>query len=120
MGLLDGGIASLFGSVFSGLYLDATLHRAIITKDGQGGGSAAWSDEAVRAQLDSTTEAQQGAGGFLDTDQRIIVLASGLAPISPDDEITVGGIRWAIESVAADPANSYYDLRGRKSAIEVT
>lgn len=119
MGLLDGGLASVFASAFSGFYLDASLHRATMTPDGKGGGTTGWAaPEAVKAQLDSTTQAMQGADGYVDSDQRILVLASGLAPITTDDEITVDGNRWAIESVSRDPAGAYFDLRGRKSAID--
>ncbi len=120
MGLLDGGLASVFASAFSSFYLDATLHRSTITPDGRGGGTTGFADSAVKAQLDSTTQAQQGADGYVDTDQRILVLASGLAPITTDDEITIEGVRWAIESVSRDPAGAYFDLRGRKSGTEAS
>lgn len=115
MGLLDGGVARVFSSAFSGFYLDAILHRATITKDGKGGGSASFDDEAVKAQLDSATEAHRSTEGYVDTDQRILVLAADLAQITTDDEITVDGRRWQIASVTVDPAGSYYDLRGRLS-----
>lgn len=116
MSLLDGGLASVFASAFTPFYLDASLHRAIVNEDGEGGGSIGFADpETVKAQLDSTTQAQQGSDGYGDSDQRILVLASGVATISTDDEITLAGVRWAIASVTRDPAGAYYDLRGRKS-----
>lgn len=116
MGLLDGDIAALFGSVMGSFYLDATLHRWSSVADGQGGGTSTYADpEAVKAQVDQTSQAQQRGDGYTDTDQRILVLASGVAPISTDDQITVGGIRWAIASISTDPAASYYDLRGRRA-----
>lgn len=114
-GLLDGGIASAFASAFGSIFLDATLHRATLTEDGVGGGSEDFVDEPVKAQLDQTTQAMQAADGYVDSDQRIIVLASGVAPIDTDDEITIGGQRWKIASVTVDPAGSYYDLQGRKA-----
>ncbi len=117
MGLLDGQLAGVFSSIMGTFFLDASLFRAVISHDGEGGGSNSFAaPEAVKAQLDSTTTAQQGGDGFIDTDQRILVLASGIAPISTDDEIAVGGKRWAIASVTVDPVGSYYDLRGRLSA----
>jgi hypothetical protein len=118
MGLLDGGLASVFASAFSTFYLDATLHRSTITDDGRGGGSVAFEDEAVKAQLDSTSHAMREAEGYVEGDQRIFVLASGLAAISTDDEITIGEQRWMIQSVATDPAGAYFELRGRKSPRE--
>jgi len=118
MGLLDGGIAALFSSALAGLYLDATLHRATLADDGMGGGSASFADEAVKAQIDRTTAAQQGDDGYSDTDQRILVLAHGVAEPTTDDEITIDGLRWGIASVTRDPAGSHYDLRGRLSGRE--
>jgi hypothetical protein len=120
MGWLDGDIAAVFADVFDGFYLDATLHRRGFTDDGQGGGSASSSNVAVKAQLDQTTEAQRNAQGYTDTDQRILVLASGLGEPTTDDEITVDGRRWAIASVSRDPAGAYYDLRGRLSPVEAS
>jgi hypothetical protein len=44
------------------------------------------------------------------------VLAHGVATIDTDCEIAAGGTRWMIETVATDPAGSYYELRGRRKA----
>lgn len=118
MGLLDGGLASVFSGIMGSFYMDATLHRLNSDgDDGMGGGSneAFFPDEPVKAQLDQTTWAQQSDGGFTDRDQRILVLANGVAQITPADEITVKGIRWQIASVTQDPCGAYYDLRGRLS-----
>lgn len=118
--MLDGALAAVFAEAFSGFYLDATLHRATLTDDGQGGGTASFANEEVKAQLDATTQAQQTAEGFTDTDQRIFVLAHGLDAPGIDDEITVRDQRWQIASVATDPAGAYYELRGRLSHREAS
>lgn len=116
MGLLDGELAGVFAAAFAPIYLDANLYRATITHSGRGGGTEGFaSPEAVKAQLDATTQAMQRAEGYVDTDQRILVLASGVAAISTDDEITVGGVRWQIASVAQDPAKAYYELHGKRA-----
>lgn len=115
MGLLSGDLAAVFSSAFSGIYLDGTLHRAALTDDGQGGGSSTFTDQAVKAQLDATTQAMQRSDGYVDTDQRILVLAFGVDTPTADDEITVRGQRWKIASVALDPAQAAYELRGRKA-----
>ena len=120
MGLLDGGIAATFSAALSGLYLDATLHRWSTVDDGQGGGVSGFADEAVKAQLDQTTQAHQRSEGYTDTDQRILVLAHELTAPTTDDEITVRDTRWKIASVTMDAAGSYYDLRGRLSGIEAS
>lgn len=114
MGLLDGAMAQAFSQAFSSIYLDATLHRATLTEDGMGGGSSAFVDEPVKAQLDSATQAMRSAEGFVDTDQRILVLAYGVAPITTDDTITLAGHLWSIASVMLDPAGGAYELRGRR------
>ena len=105
-------LSAVFGAAFAPLYQDAILHRATLTDDGMGGGSQSFADEPVKAQLDSANEAMRGQQGYTDTDQRILVLASGIDRPSADDEITVGGRRWKIANVASDPANAAWDLRG--------
>jgi hypothetical protein len=107
MGLLDGGIASIFSAALSGIYLDASLHRWSSTEDGVGGGTSTFAaPEAVKAQLDRENREVAAVG------QRILVLAHGVAQIGPDDEITVDGTRYSFGNVDRDPAGSYYDLTG--------
>ncbi len=120
MGLLDGGLAGVFAAALGPIYLDGTLHRATVTDDGAGGGSVSFSDTPVKAQLDAATQAMREAQGYTDTDQRILVLASGIGEITTDDEITVDGRRWSIASVQTDPVQAYFDLRGRLSAVEAS
>lgn len=114
-GLLDGGIAAIFESAFSSLYLPATLHRQQRTELDDGGVTVSDIDYPCRAQLDAVTEAMRQAPGYTDTDQRILIL-QGTLSVAPttDDEITIKGVRWGVESVAADPANSYWELRGSR------
>lgn len=116
MGLLDGQLAASFASVFSSFYLDATLYRSTITANGAGGGTQAFdAGTAVKAQLTRTTQAMRERDNYVDTDQRILVLADGVAPIDTDAEIVVKGQRWSIAYVAQDPVGAYYDLHGRKA-----
>lgn len=114
MGLLDGEIEAIFAQAFGPIYLDATLHRQKVNYDGAGGGVVGWTDEPVKGQLDVATWAMQRAEGYVDGDQRILVLKHGVDPITTDDEITIRDIRWQIASVSIDPALSYYDLHGRR------
>lgn len=122
MGLLDGGLASVFGSIFSSFYLDAQLYRADLGDDGEGGGSTAFDDpEPVKAQLDKVIERM--VGGNMEKLQSIFMLQqisiegvmTAVAKPSTDDEITVGGTRWQIATVETDPVNAYFLLGGRKS-----
>ena len=114
-GLLDGGIAAIFGKVFAGLYLPATLRRQVRTETDGGSVTVETELHACRAQIDAVTEAMRQAPGYTATDQRILILADTLdvAPTT-DDEITVGGREWGIASVASDPAQSYWELRGAR------
>lgn len=113
MNLLDGGIREIFANAFSGIYLDATLHRTTVTYDGSGGGSATQSSETVKAMFSRTTQAMREREGYSDTDMRILVLALNVDEIDTDCEITLGGRRWGIRHVGQDPARSYFDLHGR-------
>lgn len=119
MGLLDGGIAEVFAGAFSALYLDGMLYRPVaFTDDGKGGGADGGfgAGEAVKVQIEAATQAMRSSDGFVETDQRILVLAHGVATIDTDCEIAAGGTRWMIETVATDPAGSYFELRGRRKA----
>lgn len=114
MGLLDGGVAAIFAQAFSGFYLDATLHRAgeitytngVITGNGS-------TDIPAKAQIDAATYAMVNSDGYVDGDMRILILNPGV-PVTTDDEITVAGTRWKIQSVTQDPAIAYYECRGRR------
>lgn len=117
MTLLEGNLASVFAAAFGGVFTDATLYRWSTVQDGKGGGTSGFdAGTPVKAQLDQASQSMIQSDGYVDSDQRILVLASGVAPISTDDEITVGGTRWQIASVGRDPAGAYYDLRGRRKA----
>ena len=120
MALLDGGIAAIFGAAFSGLYLDATLHSGTgepvydpVTGEitGYTGGGAV----AVKAQVDTATEAMRQADGYAEGDARILVLAQGVGTITSDHRITVRGQQWLILSAELDAAQSHWTLRARKA-----
>lgn len=117
MGLLNGQLAQIFAGAFAAFYLDGTLYRAAeFVDDEKGGGSGTGfaSGEPVKVQIDQATEAMRQADGFIQGDVRILMLAHGVAAPNTDAEIAAGGARYMIESVATDPAGSYYELRGRK------
>lgn len=114
MGLLDGGIASLFGQAFGQFYLDGNLTRTTLIGDDSGGGTASYSNVAVKVQMDSCTEAMRAQAGYTDTDVRLLILHSPLgSDIQTDDKVSVGGSVYAIASVAQDPARSYWECRGQ-------
>lgn len=85
MGLLDGGIAQIFNSVFSSIYLDATLHagtgQPIYADGGRIVGYIGGGDQSVKAQIDAATEAMRQAEGFAQGDVRLIILTTYGRPV---------------------------------------
>lgn len=123
MGLLDGDLAQAMGGIFGGIYLDALLHRSIITHDGQGGGSETFEDpEGCKAQLDEVKEMLYE--GNAERFQIILLLkyvnGQPIERPSSDDEISVGGGRYSISMVVSDPAESYFELACRSADTEST
>lgn len=116
MGLLDGDISRAMGGVFGSFYLDGLLHRSIITHDGQGGGTETFeAPEACKVQLDEQREMLYE--GNTERFQIILMLqyvgGVRLADPTDEDEISIGGQRYAISMVMQDPAEAYWELACR-------
>lgn len=118
MGLLDGGISAIFGSVFGALYLDGELMQSgldPIYDDagniiGYGGGDPV----PIKCQVDGATWAMQQAAGYVDGDVRLIILRAGLSvEVTTDHRVEVGGKTWLVQSVETDAAASHWICRGR-------
>ncbi len=113
MGLLDGGLQSVFGAAFGSIYLDGSLIRVTLVDDGEGGGSEITETHPIKGQVDAVTERMRQSAGYTDGDMRIIVLQAGLGfRPNTDDRITLGGRNWAIADIEADPANTHWIARG--------
>lgn len=110
MSLLNGGLQSVFGAAFGGLYLEGEIHRVTRTEAGNGDVTVAWADSPIRFQPDRITEAMRRADGFTDRDAAFLIIQAGVEPFDTDAEATMGG-RWAIKSVDADPANTHWVVR---------
>lgn len=118
MALLDGGIASIFGSVFGALYLDGKLVQSGTDPiyDGAGNiiGYEGGVDVDIKCQVDGVTWAMQQAPGYVEGDCRIIILRAGLGvDVTTDHRVEVGGKTWLIQSVETDAAGSHWICRGR-------
>lgn len=118
MGVLDGGVAAVFGAAFGSFYLPATLHRdgsdPIYDNEGNIIGYGGGVDIPCRAQVDAASWAMRQSEGYVDGDVRIIVLTAGLGiSITADHQITVQGKRWMIAQPELDAAGSHWVLRGR-------
>lgn len=114
MGLLDGGLAAVFGGAFGPLFLDGTLHVESLVPDGEGGFTSTFVDHPVKGMVDSYSDAYRTQFGIPETDVKLIVLQFGAtgAP-STDAQITLRGTRYSIQSIEQDPAQAAWTIRGR-------
>jgi hypothetical protein len=120
MGLLDGEISALFGTVFGGLYLNGTLTRVTIVPDGEGGGSSTETTQPCKVQIDACTEVMRAAPGYGDEDVRLLILQASVTtggPINSDCSVTPATGRHAGRKfdlhapITEDPASSYWECR---------
>ena len=124
MGLLSGDGAAVFGRVFSGLYLDATVYKQEIVQDDGGDTTVTYAEYDALAQVDAMTESMRQEQGASEQDRRIIILSTSTnAPVDSDCEITVNagpyaGVRFQVASIDRDPCGSYFSCRGRRSGVQ--
>lgn len=118
MSLLGGGIAALFGELFSPLYLPATLGKVVETYDGGGRLQRGRTEYPCRAQIDSATERMQATEGYTATDRAVYILAATLGTSADTDcDITVtegpyAGTLWRLASpIDRDPGGAYWLAR---------
>lgn len=125
MGLLNGGIAGLFGAAFGGMYLPAILYSGAPTYGPTGEITAlAGAEQSCRAQIDelSWRQLQEGAD---DAEVSIIILVHGVATAPTNDaQIVVqadqyavpgGWQRWALSDVKMDAAGSHWTCTARRA-----
>lgn len=115
MGLLDGGIATIFASVFGQYFLDGQLRQnAVWVPDGMGGGS--FTDVApipVKYQEDQVSEETRVSGGYSQDDVRFLILQVPGQTLKGDAELTVaGGRTYLLRTPRQDPAKSYWEVWG--------
>lgn len=111
MGLLNGGIRSIFNSAFSALYLPANLTRVTLTPDGEGGFSEFTSETAVRVQQDTITDQMRISGGYSENDARFLILQDGTTEVTSDCRLTFEGVTYLLSNPQQDPARSYWAVR---------
>jgi hypothetical protein len=116
MGILDGGLQSIFGAAFGGIYSDGTLYVIERVENEDGGFTPYERRKAIKGQVDACTEAMRQQAGYTERDARLMVLqidqhACPVARPTTDAQITLGGTRWAVGSVEADPANTHWIIR---------
>lgn len=113
MGILNGGIQSLFGTVFGAFYLDATLVTVTNVYDNEGGTTETTTTQAVKVQEDAVDERTRAAGNFSQNEKRFIVLQKSVSgTLTGNSRLTIGGITYALREPEQDPAKSYWLVRG--------
>lgn len=119
MGLLDGGLASIFGAAFGGIFLDGLLHRdgtePEYDDEGNITGYSPAADIPIKVQRDACSYRIQQSSGYAEGDVMLIILAAGLGvKVTTDMQATDGGgDRWMIASAERDAAASHWICRGR-------
>lgn len=111
MGLLDGGIRSIFNAAFSGLYLPAELVTVTLVPDGEGGASETTATTACRVQEDAVTDAMRLNGGYTESDSRFLILQDGTTQINSDTRLRFNGTEYLLSNPTQDPAKSYWACR---------
>ena len=114
MGLLDGDLQNVFGSVFGSLMLDGTLTTITSVSNGKGGWTNSTQTAAVKLMIESYSEFYRAQAGIPDTDVKIIVLQKDVA-LTPDinSRITARGVEYSVVRVQQDPAQAAWTLQGR-------
>jgi len=114
VGLLDGGLQSVFGAAFAPLYLPGTLHKQTRTDGDDGDVTVTWSDIPIRYQPDKVTEAMRQAEGFTDRDAAFLILQAGVEQFNTDAQLTAKQApaeperRWLVRSCETDPAGTHW------------
>ena len=112
MGVLDGGIRSVFGAAFGSFYLDAVLDRVTFVPDGEGGGTTTTTSEPAKVQQDSVSELTRVQAGYAQNERRFLILQAGITgPVTGDCELVFEGVTYMLSSPEQDPARSYWAVR---------
>lgn len=122
MAMLDGDIAELFSTAFSGFYLDGLLHggtgEPVYDANGDITGYTGAGDTSVKVQTDMTSERLKASAGYADGDATLILLSrndvAAVITITSDSEVTDGyGDRYRVINAEQDAARSHWRCHGR-------
>lgn len=114
MGLLDGDLREVFGSVFAPLLLDAEIIRVTLTPDGQGGITETSETAPAKGMVEQYSAYERARDAIPATDVKLIVLQKDVA-IAPDlsSRVTIRGQIYSIQAIEEDPAQAAWTLQGR-------
>jgi len=122
MGILSGDGATLFGSIFSGIYLSGRVYKQEPVYDAYGELVVTEAEYDAKLQVDAMTEAMRREAGSSEQDRRIIILSTSTnAPIDTDceilcDEGPYSGVRFQVASIDRDPCGAYWQIRGVRAS----
>ena len=115
MGLLDGDLKAVFGSVFGPLLLDGTLTPVSMGYDDGGDRvEVKGTPVAVKLMREDYSAHTRAVANIPATDVRLIILQEGIG-ITPtvDDRVTLGSDTYDIVKIAQDPANAAWTMQAR-------
>ena len=113
-GLLDGGLQSVFGTIFGAVYQNWTLNKAAIVDDGKGGMTQTFTPTPVKGMVDSYSDYVRTSAQIPDTDVKLRILQLGV-PSGPvkDDQVVADGVTYKVMApITQDPAQAYWECRG--------
>ena len=109
MSLLDGDLATLFGTAFAGLFRNAILDKSTVTDDGSGGFASMLVPTPAKVMVEAVSDRARAASGIPDVAVTLSILQAGLGTtVDLDDQITVGGMNYRVIRVEADPAGAVW------------
>ncbi len=117
MSLLTEDIAALFCEAFGSIYLAGTIERDGVPTYNTGGditGYAGADSIAIKVQVDTASQAMRSDAGYAEGDVSLIILTYGISSLTADDEVSIGGTRYSLQTVDLDAANSHWICRGRR------
>jgi hypothetical protein len=101
--------------IASNLFLNGTLHKpGTPVQDSYGGWTTgAPTNTAVKGIIDTYDELYRIRAGIPDTDVKLLVLQQSVSPGPVQgDTITLRGETYLIRSVAQDPSQTIWEMRG--------
>lgn len=114
MGLLDGDLREVFGSVFAPLLLDAVITRVTLIPDGAGGMSESSVSANAKGMVEKYSAYERAQLAIPATDVKLILLQKdvGLVP-DVHSQITIRGQLYSVQGIEEDPAQASWTIQGR-------
>lgn len=120
MTYLAGGTKALFGELFAGHYMAATVTDHSLTYADDGTMTRGAGPRSCRARVDNATQRMRESPGFVETDRALYILAASLeGELTTEAEIEIlegdyAGSTFGVASIDRPPGASYYLCRGAK------